>query len=161
MQRIQLMIGGTVTLLVLCGASGAFASQLALGNVSGQNGQSVTVPVTYRHSRGRVAVAVGTDITYDRAVLTNPRCDTGSAVSTSGPAAKMVVCGQPKPGVLRLAVVGLNTAPLPDGEVATVTFDVASTKHHRIHPLRHKPGASDAHGTDFRLTRRNGAIRTN
>lgn len=148
-----------VAALVLWAAAPAFASDLGLGHVTARRGQSVTVPVVYRQTRGPVAVAVSTDITFDTTALSHPQCALGAALSSSGPAAKLVICSEPAPGVLRLAVLGLNAAPIASGEIATVSFDVAATARPRPSVLRHKPGAADAQGTDFRLTHRNGAIR--
>lgn len=148
---------GAVTVLVLGSAAQAFAGQLALGKANAKPGRSATVPITFRQG-GPVAVAVGTDITFDTKALSKPRCETGSAVSTSGPGAKMVICSEPKPGVVRLAVLGLNTAPLPNGEIALLTFDVASSTQHQLYVLHQTPGGADANGTDFRLRNRNGSI---
>ena len=79
-----------VAALVLWGAAPAFASDLGLAHLKVRRGESVTVPLTYRQGRGRVAVAVGSDIRFDTAALSNPRCAPGTALSTSGPAAKLV-----------------------------------------------------------------------
>jgi hypothetical protein len=149
-----------VVAVIFWGATQASASELRLGRVTATPGTSVTVPITYRQGRGAVAVALGSDVTFDPRVLSKPRCAAGSALIASGPGAKLVTCGEPQPGLVRIAVLGLNTTPLPTGEIATVTFDVAATAPRRLYILRHKSGAADANGADFRLTHRSGVIRT-
>jgi len=102
---------------------------------------------------------VDTDIAFDVRAFGNPRCAPGANLSTSGPGAKLVICGQPRPGIVRLAVLGMNTDSVGSGELATVTFDVAGTARQRLYILRQTPGAADAQGTDFRLRHHNGSIR--
>lgn len=140
-------------------AAQAFAGQLALGSASGAPGQSVSLPLTFRQGTGPVAVALGTDVSFNASALSKPRCGAGSALSTSGPTAKLVTCAEPSPGVLRIAVLGLNTAPLPDGEVATVTFDVAPGAREGVVALSVKAGGADALGTDFDLEHSDGSVK--
>jgi len=148
-----------VTAGLLMWAAGAFAGQLVIGVAQVQPGQSVTLPVTYVTGKAgkKVAAAVATDIHFNDKVFNNPRCEAGSALSHAA-AAKTVKCAEPKPGVLRLAVFGLNVAPMPEGEVALVTFDVAADARPARYRLRQKPSAADAAGNDFRLGPRNGAV---
>jgi len=148
-----------VTAGFLMWAAGAFAGQLVIGKGQVQPGQSVTVPVTYVAGKAgnTVAVAVATDIYFNTKVLSNPRCEAGSALSHAA-AAKSVKCAEPKPGSLRLAVFGLNVAPMPEGEVALVTFDVAADARPARYRLRQKASAADAAGNDFRLGSHNGAV---
>ena len=153
-RRAMCMMAGV---LMLCGAPRAtFGSQLQLGQGRGQAGRSVTLPLTYKLSGGRTAVALATDIQFDPAALSNPRCDSGNVLSRAG---KSVQCAQPRPGLLRIAVFGLNSNPVPEGEVATVTFDVAPGVRPRRVVLRQTPSAADANGTEFRIGRKTGLVR--
>jgi hypothetical protein len=136
----------------------AFAGEMSLGAAEVLPGQPVTLALTYTGG-GRVAAAVATDIRFNAKVFTNPRCESGSALASNGTAAKSVKCAEPKPGLLRVAVFGLNVAPVPNGEVALVTFDVAPGARPGQYRLRQKPTAADATGNDFRLQRHHGAVR--
>jgi hypothetical protein len=147
---------GVLAAMMLCSAATAFGGELALGRVIGQPGQPVSVPVLYRQGSGPAMVGLGTDILFDPAALTHPRCSAGSGLA--GATQKTVKCAEPHAGVLRLLVFGLDVSPVPDGEVATVTFDVAAGTRRRLLRLRHTPTAADANGKDITLTRRDGAV---
>ena len=153
------MMRAAVAMAILWSTAPASASELLLGRATAAPGASVTVPVGFRQGRGPVAVAVDTDIAFNARAFGNPRCAPGADLATSGPGAKLVICGQPRPGIVRVAVLGMNSEPVGTGELATVTFDVAANAHQRLYSLRQKPGAADAQGTDFRLRHRNGSIR--
>lgn len=146
---------------ILLQPAAAVAGQLALARAAGQPGQSVTVPLTYRQWMGSPAAGLATDIVFDPTALTHPHCESGAALDDVGDAAKTVTCAEPQPGLLRLVVFGFNLSPVPDGEVARVTFDVTVGARRRRYLLRHTPGAADAEGTDFPLARRNGVVRVN
>ncbi len=151
-------IWGLSGMLVMLGAGKVWAGELEVAHVAAQAGQSVSVPVSYQQGGGTAATALMTDINFDPAALSNPRCAAGAAL-TSGSADKMVQCAEASPGVLRVILFGLNQNPIPDGEVATVTFDVSATARPRRYALRNLPSASDAAGHDFRLSRKSGAVK--
>lgn len=135
-------------------ANAASAGELTVGTANAAPGTSVTVPVTYAAS-GQNAVAVASDVRYNTAIFKNPRCEGGSGL----PANKSVRCGTPKKGILRIAVFGLNTDTLASGEVAKITFDVASGAKQGRYKLRNKPSAADKDGNDFRLAHEHGVVR--
>lgn len=143
----------------LCGAAtrGA-AADLSLGRVTAHRGQPVTIPVGYSGKGALPAAALGTEIKFNPAVLSHPRCAPGAALAT-GSTGKTVKCTERGRGVVRLAVFGLNLDAVPSGEVATITFDVAPSAQPKLYRLRHKPSAADANGTDFSLNARSGAVR--
>lgn len=141
---------------VLSSATTVFGGELALGSAQAGPGQTVTIPLTYSPGKGRVAVAVASDIRFNTRALQHPRCEAGSAL-TGG--SKSVKCAEPKRGVLRLAVFGFNTDPMPAGEVARISFDVAANARPGSYGLRQKPSAADAAGKDFLIKRQNGAVR--
>ena len=140
---------------VLCAAE-ALAGELIVGNVRGRPNGEVSVPVVYSQGTGPPAAAVASDIRFDSKHLRQLRCSPGVAASRGQ---KTVKCAEPRRGVLRLAVYGLNLDPIPDGEVATVTFRVSPRARSRVYQLAHTPTAATADGKDFSLTHHNGAIR--
>lgn len=145
-----------VIVAMFTGAATAFAGELTLGRTRGQTGGEVTVPLTYRQSSGPAAAGMATDIRFDPKGLTQPRCAAGAALSSGQ---KSVKCAEPQPGLLRVAIYGLNLDPVPDGEVATVTFRVSPQARHGLYRLRHQPSAADAGGKEFTLLRHDGLIR--
>ena len=144
-------LAGVVLLLT---TTQAYAGQLAIGSANVQPGQTVSVPITYT-AEGKTAVAVASDIRFNTTIFKNPRCENGSALGSD----KSVRCGTPKPGILRLAVFGLNTNPVAVGEVAKIVFDVAAGAKPGRYTLRHKPTAADKDGNDFKLVHSHGVIR--
>jgi hypothetical protein len=145
-----------LTAAILFHPATGLAGQLALGRDAGRPGQTVTLPLTYRQGTGTEAAGLATDILFKSSVLTHPRCTAGSVLSR---AAKTVTCAEPQPGLLRVAVYGLNLDPVPDGDVATLTFDVAPGARRGLYLLRNIATGADAQGTDFPLAHRNGAVR--
>ena len=139
---------------VLCGATLVRAGELALGNAQGQPGHTVTVPLVYM-AGPRAAAAVASDIRFDARALRNPRCAAGGALNGTG---KQVRCAEPKRGLLRIAIFGLNLSAVPNGEVAQVTFDVSPNAPFRRYALRQRASAADAEGKDFLLKHRNAKL---
>lgn len=144
-----------VLAVLWCNARSAPAGQLSLGRATARPGQTVTVPVVYAAGAGPVAAGLATDIAFNPVGLSHPRCASGAALGAS----KAVKCAEPKRGLVRIAIYGLNLDAIPAGEVATVSFDVAPGPRRRVYRLRHKPTAATADGTDFSLAHRSGAIR--
>lgn len=144
-----------IGILTLCAVPQAQAGGLALGRATTVAGRTVTVPLVYTAGRGPDAVALATDIRFDPAVLSQPRCAGGRSLGSG----KDVKCSEPRSGLLRLAVYGLNLDSVPAGEVATVTFDVAPGARPRSYQLRHTASAATADGTDFTLRQRPGTVR--
>jgi len=141
--------------LIVFGTSRAFASDLHIGRVAAQPGQPVTVPVTFIAGHGPAITALSSDIHFDKG-LGNPRCAAGSALAGVD---KVLNCAAVEPGVVRLLIFGLNQDPIPNGEVATVTFDVLKKGRHQLHRLRSVTTASDANGNSLRLARKSGTVR--
>ena len=138
---------------ILLTATHVNAGQLAVGSANTQPGQTVSVSVTYT-AEGKTAVALASDVRFNTAIFKNPRCENGSALGGD----KSVRCGTPKPGILRLAIFGLNTNPVAAGEVAKIVFDVAPAAKAGRYTLRHKPTAADKDGNDFKLTHSHGVV---
>jgi hypothetical protein len=148
---------GLLTAALVCNAATAFGGDLALARVTGKRGQPVSVPVLYRQGGGSAAAGLATDIVFDPTVLTHPRCTAGAALGSANE--KTVKCAEPRPGLLRLLVYGLNLGAVPSGQVAIVTFDVAAGTQRRSLRLRHTPTAADANGKEIPLNHHNGAVR--
>lgn len=154
MQRAIGILGGAI---IVFGATQVLAGELQVGRVVGRAGQAVTVPVTFRAGTGAVVTALSTDIRFDKE-LANPRCGTGAAMA-GGAADKVVSCAEVSPGLLRVLIYGFNQDPMPNGEVATVTFDVLASVRHRLHRLVNLPDGSDANGNGLRIGRKSGTVR--
>ena len=141
-------------MMVAVGAP-ALAGELSIGDAQARPGSEVTLPITYQQGTGPAAAALASDIRFPRG-LTEWRCAPGAALSGGQ---KTVKCAEPKPGLLRIAVYGLNLDPIPDGEVATVTFQVSPAARPAAYRLRHRPSAADATGKDYRLRHHDGILR--
>ena len=155
MTRRELM-GLLCGAIIVCDSAGAFAGGLQLGRVSGEAGQPVTIPVVYRGGR-RPASALMVDIKFHSG-LTNPQCAAGAALS-NGNADKSVSCAERSPGSFRLILFGMNQDPIPNGEVATITFDVAATARPGLYALKATPTAAEPNGHKMRLAKRSGAVK--
>ena len=145
--------------VILGSAARTFGSELALGSAAAQPGQTITVPVTYTPKGDATAAALTTDLRFDAKALSHPRCESGSALTGGEQAGKTVKCVERQPGMLRLLVYGLNLGPVPAGEIARVSFDVAAGARPRSYRLRHRATAADANGNDFTLRHRDGTVR--
>ena len=133
----------------------ALAGELSIGDAQAQPGGEATVPITYQQGTGPAAAALTSDIRFsDR--LTQFRCAPGAALSGGQ---KTVKCAEPRRGLLRIAVYGLNLDPIPDGEVAIVSFHVPPGMRRRAYRLRNRPSAADAAGKEYPLRHRDGIVR--
>lgn len=144
-----------ITVAMFASGATASAGELIVGDAQAQPSAEVTVPITYRQGTGPAAAGLATDIRFPKG-LTQPRCAPGAALSGGQ---KTVKCAEPKPGLLRVAVFGLNLDAIPDGEVATVTFQVSPGARPGSYRLRNRPSAADAEGKDYRLRHHDGMIR--
>ena len=131
------------------------AATLDLGSVEGSSGGSVTLPVTLSGGNGIAATSV--DISYDAAVLANPRAEIGKAAKSAD---KEIHSNTPSKGVFRVGVLGVNLNEIPDGQVATVTFDVlSSAPSGKIIVLSNSPSASDTKGNALTMSGSNGEVK--
>lgn len=105
-----------VTAAMLCSASRVLGGELTLGSAQAEPGRAVTVPVIYSPGTGAAAAGLATDIRFNAAVFAHPHCELGSALTSGADTAKTVQCAEPHRGILRLAVYGLNLAPVPQGK---------------------------------------------
>lgn len=131
------------------------AASLNLGEVEINPGGKATIPLTL--SQGYGIVAVSADISYDTSVLKNPKAEIGDAAQSGE---KQIHSSIPEQGVFRVSILGMNLDEIPDGTVATITFDVAPSA-----PIKKKvqltvsPSASDAMGNTVPVSSENGVIR--
>ena len=130
------------------------ATSLSISDSEASPGSRVTIPLTL--SQGAGIVAVSADISYDTAVLKNPNAEIGDHAQSAGKEIHTSILGQ---GVLRVSVLGMNLNEIPDGVIATITFDVTPSA-----PLKKKvqltvsPSASDAMGNTVPVSSENGVI---
>jgi len=148
-------IAALIAVPFILDAAAASAGQLTLGRAHARAGSEVAVPLQYRQQHGAAVVALMTDVDVDPTVVTNARCRSGTAATAAG---KTVACSL-KGRRLRVLVFGLNTNVIPDGEVASVTFDVSPHARARLYILRQRSTGADATGREFRLAHGNGAVR--
>jgi len=152
MQRALGVLGGAI--IVLSGTQ-ALAGGLQVGRVSARPGQPITVPVSFTAGKGDAVTALTVDIHFDKGLI-NPRCAQGAVIANVD---KVVRCAEVDRGQIRLLIFGFNQDPLPSGEVATVTFDVAPNWRRRLHRLASEVSASDADGKPIQLARKSGTVR--
>ena len=140
--------------LVIIASMPLGAATLSVGDGVASPGSTATVPITL--SGGSGIVAVSADIFYDTAVLKNPKAEIGNAAQSGE---KQIHSSIPEQGVSRVSVVGMNLDEIPDGTIATITFDVAPSA-----PIKKKiqltisPSAADARGNTVPVSSENGVI---
>ncbi|UFS71027.1 hypothetical protein LPW11_02290 [Geomonas sp. RF6] len=138
-----------VAIMLLLSAASAFAAgpTLSLGNVSGVQGQSVTIPVTLTTNGANIG-ACEVQLDYDPAVLT----PTGATLGPAGTAAsKTVNPVQVNSARYVVGVYALNTTSIGDGVVANVTFAISSTAT-GTPVILNVPSASDPDGNDVSIS---------
>lgn len=130
------------------------ANEIAISNVGGLDaevGATVVVSVAYR-SGEPPASALAADVRFDRRSLARPRCLAGVALRGT---AKAVQCAEPKPGVVRIIVLGLDREALAEGDLVRVEFDVVAAPRKPNHWVRlRRTSASTGDGESLRLRRR-------
>jgi hypothetical protein len=107
---------------------------LSIGSGNGVIGHSVKVPLTL--SSGYQAAAVSINIAYDDTRLFNP---TVVIAKTAAALGKIITGGSPSAGTFRIVIMDPLTAtkltPLPDGEIAYLTFTIPAVATPASYPL--------------------------
>ena len=139
----------------------AAGAALDLGAVAGITpGQTVTVTATLSGSAGNIS-AVGMDIAYDPAKLSNPVGSPASGAVNWALSGNVVSPGLYRIGLTRSQVNPATGLPysIPDGQVFSVTFTVSATAIGTI-TLGNTPSASDitAAANPVTITGANGNI---
>ncbi len=143
-------------------AADAVPSRLRVGKArSGADG-TVTLPIRFSGQPNGVVIGLSGDVTFDTTVLANPRCDVAGVLDPrrqrgSG-VTKTVVCSEPRPGLVRIGIFGLDMGPIPRGTLATLTFDVLTGARPGRHPLTIVPGSSGPTGEDMGVAGRDGYV---
>jgi len=153
----------SVVIVEVWGIGIAEAAMLRVGRAHGRPEGTVSVPVRFARQQGENIVGLSGDITFDATVLANPRCEVARKLGIEWGARKgrggsemarekTAVCSEPRPGVVRIGIFGLNLVPIPAGEVATVTFDVLPTAKPGRYPLTVSPGSAGPAGEEVGIT---------
>ena len=144
---------GSGTSSVESAPSGPLAAGLSLGQGSGAPGDKVEIPVTLSGG-GSIPCALSMDISYDTQALYFEGVEAGPAGTAAG---KQTISNIPKPGVVRVAIYGLNQTPVQDGTVAKLTFSI-STGASSDQLLGATCSAADAAGGDLTTSCGGGSI---
>lgn len=114
---------------------------LAIGNASAATGSNITVPITLS-KRGASICGLTTDLTFDSTKLDYVQVQIGPSASEAGKSISATVVS---PGLLRIAIIGINVTPMGDGVVAEVRFHTAQGAAGST-TLDHACGATDCQG---------------
>ena len=124
---------------------------------------TVTVPIRFHPGPDVDVVGLSGDVAFDTSALANPRCDVSGILERgkhegSG-TMKTIVCSEPRPGLVRLGIFGLDMERIPRGKLATLTFDVVAGADPGFYPLTITADSSNAAGEDMDVTGRDGRVR--
>lgn len=153
---IKLFVAGAwaVAILIALSILPLQAASLNLGQGEGSPGWKASIPLNL--TGGSDVVAASADITYDPSVLKNPVAQAGESARSAG---KEVHTSIPRQGVLRVSVLGMNLGELPDGVIATITFDVdLKAPLGKQTRLGISPSASDKRGNPVAVKGKNGFV---
>lgn len=114
---------------------------LKVGDTIAAPGQTeVKMPLMLTNASGYAVAALGVDIQFDSASISNPRVDSGLASIDSG---KEVVGHETEPGRYRIAVLSMeNKEAIPDGPVAYLIFDVNAGISEGQFTINNQPSAA-------------------
>ena len=130
------------------------AASVNLGTGEGSAGGSVTIPITLSGGSGIAATSM--DISYERSQLANPSAEIGPSAQSAD---KKVFASTTPEGLFRIGVVGMNLNEIPDGVVATISFDVlADAASGKTVVVGNVPSGSDAKGNAIGISGRKGVI---
>ena len=104
--------------------SAAHAATVAVGNKITLSSKTVSVPVKLKTAAGESISALNCEISYDTAVLANPKVSTGIAAKIAD---KEALTGSSSPGKLSFSLFGMNNKKIPNGIIARIEFDVVAT----------------------------------
>jgi hypothetical protein len=127
-RTINYITPGTTPTVVTIGASNAV------------KGNAVKLPITF--AGGYQAAAVSIDVGYSTAQLSIPSASIAPAAAAAG---KVISTGTPSAGVFRILItdaLGSSITPVPDGEIATISFGVSSSGSGSV-TLTNTPSAAD------------------
>ena len=90
--------------------SAAHAATVAVGNKITLSSKTVSVPVKLKTAAGESISALNCEISYDTAVLANPKVSTGIAAKIAD---KEALTGSSSPGKLSFSLFGMNNKKIP------------------------------------------------
>lgn len=95
---------------------------LSVGSGSGLPGATgIHIAVSLDSQGGAQVAGLNFDLTFDSSRLTVAGVNVGSAASSVG---KLLSWSQPEANRIRVIIIGVNQTAIPDGTVATISFDV-------------------------------------
>ncbi len=117
--------------------------QLDLASTGSAPGATVRLPITLRNAPGLVVTSTSNDIRFDTLRLVNPRAEIGPSATAAGKGMSVETAVGGDPGRIRITLSGNGDAPMGDGTVATVVFDVVQNAPLLGHTvLRNCPSAA-------------------
>lgn len=132
---------------------GTTPTTITIGSSNGVKGNAVKLPVTF--TSGYQAAAVEIDIAYDTTQLSIPSAVISPLAAAAG---KTVSTGTPSAGVFKIAVMDSGAVtPIPDGEIVSVTFGIASAASGSS-IVANTSSAADIGKTTLATTAVNGAV---
>lgn len=112
-----------IALIALLAAHGAAFGQIALGlsSASAAPGSTVTLNVSLSSAAGSAPAGLQWTFTYSDALVATVSAQAGPAAVSAG---KSISCSG-APGAYQCLIWGMNTSPIPNGVVATITLGVS------------------------------------
>ena len=167
MLRYRMMLSLVLILLIqlmFISSSGAQGVTLDLGDGSGPPGGTASVQLTLDKG-GESVSAVAMDIGFDNTILSNPRAEINPQIGAGTNTDRQLISSELSPGVFRIGIIPASftqqslEAIIPDGLVATVTFDVSSNAAPgATTTLTNTPSASRPDGQALPSVGRNGTV---
>lgn len=137
---------------------------LDLGNGSGPPGGTASVQLTLDKG-GESVSAVAMDIGFDNSILSNPKAEINPDIAAGTATDRQLVSNELSPGVFRIGIIPASftqqslEAIIPDGLVATVSFDISSNATPgTTTTLTNTPSASTSAGQALPPVGRNGSV---
>jgi len=132
-----------IALIALVVARGAAFGQIALrlSSASAAPGSTVTLNVSLSSSSGSAPAGLQWTFNYPTAMVQTVSAQAGPAAVSAG---KSISCAD-APGAYQCLIWGMNTSPIPDGIIATITLGVSgAASGSAALPLDNAVGASAA-----------------
>lgn len=131
-------------LLTAPGAASAQTPAFLLPSTGASPGQEITIPVQFRSGGGQIC-AVSADASFDASKLAFVGAEAGPAGTGAG---KNLVSQPMGSGAVRLALIGYNTIPIPDGVVFILRLRVQAAASGGV-AVSFRGGAATCDGQDL------------
>ena len=115
-------ITALAAILLISGASSAYAATIDLGDGSGPPGTAdITIPLDISYEGDPDVASFNLDVHYDVDKLAYKNIANGESATSAG---KQVVASTPAANTIRVILFGLNQTVLEEGTTAYLTFDI-------------------------------------